>query len=162
MPLSKSDLADALEKVFAASPASPADAAMQWAKAYAGYAGAAMTVAASLPITAPANFSLLLNGFQGGLAALTPVTAGNLIAQGITTFWQSMAWLGPLAAGTTSYAGNSALGPMLSLTFADLRNKTPEEKAGELADAFDLGARLVMVSDVPLIQPAPTIIGPIL
>ena len=56
MSLSASTLASDLEQIFNAKPASAADAAADWAKAYQSYASAAMSTASSLPVTAPANF----------------------------------------------------------------------------------------------------------
>jgi hypothetical protein len=161
MALNKSTLADALARVLEASPATAADAAAQWANAYAGYAAAATSSAFSLPVNAAANVAILLGGFQSGLAALMPVSAGALVAQGVMTFWQAIAWVGPTASGTTAFPGNAGLAAMLAATFADLGRKSPQDKANELADAFDAGARTVVVVDVPFVQPAPPIIGPI-
>jgi hypothetical protein len=162
MPLSKSTLAQELERVFNAKPASSVEAAAQWANAYAAYAGSALSVAASLPVNAQANLGLLLGAFQGGLSAFTPVTAGALVAQGIMAYWQAMAWLGPVASGATAFPGNVGLAAALAVIFADLSRKSASEKANELASAFDLGAKGVVISDVPFVQPAPPIIGPIL
>ena len=161
MALSKSTLADALARVFAASPATAADAAAQWANAYAGYAAAATSSATSLPVNAAANVAILLGGFQGGLAALAPASAGALVAQGVITFWQAIAWVGPTASGATAFPGNPGLAPTLAAIFTDLSRKSPQDKANELADAFDAGARSVVVMDVPFAQPAPPIVGPI-
>ena len=161
MALSKSTLADALARVLEASPATAADAAAQWANAYAGYAAAATSSAASLPVNAAANFAILLSGFQVGLSALMPASAGALVAQGVTTFWQAIAWVGPTASGATALPGNAGLAPMLAAIFTDLSRKSPQDKANELADAFDTGARTVVVMDVPFVQPAAPIIGPI-
>lgn len=161
MALNKSTLADALARVLEASPATAADAAAQWANAYAGYAAAATSSASSLPVNAAANVAILLGGFQSGLAALMPVSAGALVAQGVTTFWQAIAWVGPTASGTTAFPGNASLAAMLAAIFTDLGRKSPQDKANELADAFDAGARTVLVVDVPFVQPAPPIIGPI-
>jgi hypothetical protein len=162
MPLSKSILTQELERVFNAKPASSVEAVAQWANAYATYAGSALSAAASLPVNAQANFSILLGAFQRGLSALTPVTAGALVAQGIMAYWQAMAWLGPAASGVTVFPGNTGLAAALAVIFADLSRKSPSEKANELASAFDLGAKGAVVSDVPFAQPAPPIIGPIL
>jgi hypothetical protein len=161
MALNKSTLADALARVLEASPATAADAAAQWANAYAGYATAATSSAFSLPVNAAANVAILLGGFQSGLAALMPVSAGVLVAQGVMTFWQTIAWVGPTASGTTAFPGNAGLAAMLAAIFTDLGRKSPQDKANELADAFDAGARTVLVVDVPFVQPAPPIIGPI-
>jgi AcrR family transcriptional regulator len=161
MALNKSTLTDALARVLETSPATAADAAAQWANAYAAYAAAATSSAFSLPVNATANVAILLGGFQSGLAALMPVSAGALVAQGVMTFWQAIAWMGPTATGTTAFPGNAGLAAMLSGIFTDLGRKSPRDKANELADAFDAGARAVVVVDVPFVQPAPPIVGPI-
>ncbi|MGJ4951511.1 hypothetical protein [Bradyrhizobium sp. HKCCYLS20291] len=161
MPLAKSTLAQSLEQLFNSKPATAADAAAAWANAYLGYAGSALSSAASLPTNASANFPILLGGFQGGLSALAPAAAGALVAQGVSGFWQAIAWVGPTAAGTTAFPGNAALAAALSGIFADLGKSSPAEKANRLADAFDAGARTVIVADIPFVQPAPPIVGPI-
>ena len=161
MPLSSSTLAQDLERVFNAKPVSAADAAAAWANAYQTYATGALSVAASLPVGAPANFGILLGAFTAGLSALTPVTAAALIAQGATAYWQAMTWLGATAAGVTAFPGNVALAATLGVLFADLSGKSATDKANDLATAFDAGARAVVVSDVPFVQPAPPIVGPI-
>ena len=121
-----------------------------------------MSTASSLPVTAPANFGILLGAFVGGLSALSSVTAGALVAQGLLAYWQAMAWVGPTAIGVTAFPGNAALAAALAATFSDVSKKSAADKAKELADAFDAGAKMVIVSDVPLIQPAPPIVGPIM
>ena len=161
MPLSQSTLADALARVFDAKPATAVDAATRWANAYAGSAGSAISSAASRPVNAQANLAILLGAFQGGLAAFTPASAGAVVAQGIIAYWQAIAWLGPVAAGVTVFPGNSTLAPALAVIFADLSRKSPTDKANDLASAFDVGAKMVVVSDVPFVQPAPPIVGPI-
>lgn len=161
MPLSASTLAQDLERVLNAKPAASVDAARAWASAYQSYASAALSTAASLPVTAPANFGILLGAFTGGLSALASVTAGALIGQGILAYWQAMAWAGPAAAGVTAFPGNAALPSALAALFADLSGKSAADKANELAQAFDGGARTVIVSDVPFV-PGPPIVGPIM
>lgn len=161
MPLISSSLAQSLESVFNGKPPA-ADAPMQWANAYQSYAQSAMSTATSLPVTAPANFGLLLTAFQGGLAGLAPMAAASVIAQGVMSYWQAMVWAGPLAAGTTVFPGNVGLAAALAAVFSDLGKKTNSEKANDLASAFDAGAKLVIVSDIPIIQPAPPIVGPIM
>jgi hypothetical protein len=161
MPLSASTLAQDLERVFNAKPVSAADAAAAWANAYQTYATGALSVAASLPVGAPANFGILLGAFTGGLSAFTAVSAGALIAQGIAAYWQAMAWVGPTAAGVTAFPGNVALAAALGALFADLSGKSAADKANDLASAFDAGAKAVVVSDVPFVQPLPPIVGPI-
>ena len=161
MALSKSTLAEALARVLQASPTTAAEAAVQWANAYVNYAMASTSSAFSLPVNATANFTILLTGFQAGLAALMPVSAGALVAQGVITFWQTITWAGPTASGTTAFPGNAGLASTLAAIFTDLSRKTPQDKANELADAFDAGATTVIVVDVPFVQPAPPIVGPI-
>lgn len=161
MSLSASTLASDLEQIFKAKPASTADAAADWAKAYQSYASAAMSTASSLPITAPANFGLLLGAFTGGLSALSSVTAGALVAQGILAYWQAIAWVGPTAAGTTAFPGNAALATALAATFADVSKKSAADKAREIADAFDAGAKMVIASEMTLSVPPVPMVGPI-
>jgi hypothetical protein len=161
MPLTKSTLAQDLEGIFNAKPASAADAATKWANAYQSYASAALSSASSLPITAPANFGILLGAFTAGLSALTSVTAAALISQGILAYWQAMAWVGPASAGSTAFPGNASLSGALSATFADLSDKSAADKANEIAQAFDAGAKTVIVSEVPF-APGPPIVGPIM
>lgn len=161
MPLNKATLARQLEKLFNSKPGTALDAATGWANAYLAYAGSALSSAASLPANAQANFGILLGAFQGGLAALAPPAAGAIVAQGIVGFWQATAWVGATAAGTTAFPGNVGLAVALSTIFADLGKKTASEKAGQLAHAFHVGAKSVIVSDIPFVQPAPPIVGPI-
>lgn len=160
MPLIASSLAQSLESVFNNKPASSTDAAMAWANAYQSYASAALSTAASLPVTAPANFSLLLGAFQG-LSTLAPMAAGSAVALGVMGYWQAMVWSGPTALGVTAFPGNASLASALAAEFSDLSGKSNTQKANDLASAFDAGAKTVIVSDVPLIQPAPPIVGPI-
>ena len=160
MPLNASSLADSLQRLFESKPASSADAAMAWANAYQSYASAALSSAASLPVTAPANFGLLMTAFQG-LSAMAPMAAAAIVAQGVTAYWQAMVWAGPTAAGTTAFPGNPTLATALAAVFSDLSDKSPAQKAQDIASAFDAGARMVIVSDVPIVQPAPPIVGPI-
>ncbi|WP_338699877.1 hypothetical protein V5279_18915 [Bradyrhizobium sp. 26S5] len=161
MPLSKDTLAQQLEQLFNSKPATPADAAAAWANAYLSYAGSAISLAASLPVNAPANFGILLGAFQGGFASLAPANAGAIIAQGIIGFWQSLAWVGVTATGTTAFPGNGALPAALVAIFSDLGKKSARDKASQLSDVFHAGARSVIVSDIPFVQPAPPILGPI-
>jgi|ERR1051326_187234 hypothetical protein len=161
MPLNKSTLARPLQQLFEDKPASLADAASGWANAYVGYAGGAMSSAASLPVNASGNVGILLGAFQAGLSALTPATAGALVGQGILAFWQAIAWVGPTAAGATAFPGNAGLPAGLAAIFADLGRASAGEKANRLADAFDAGAKTVIVIDIPFVQPAPPITGPI-
>ena len=147
MPLQKSSLAQDLEDIFTSKPASTADAASKWAKSYVSYAQAAMSSMSSLPVTAMANLSLVQGAFTAGLAALSSATAGSLIAQGITSYWQAMTWVGPGITGVTTFPGNAALAGALSAVFSDLSKKSNADKAKDIADAFDAGAKSVMVLD---------------
>jgi hypothetical protein len=161
MPLVKSTLAQQLEQLFNSKPATAADASVGWANAYLAYAGSAISSAASLPVNAQGNFPILLGGFQAGLSSLTPVSAGAIVAQGIVGFWQAIAWVGAVASGATAFPGNAGLAVTLATIFSDLGKSSAREKAGQLADAFHVGAKSVIVSDVPFVQPAPPIVGPI-
>jgi hypothetical protein len=161
MPLNDSSLAKDLEKVLGTKHASTADAAAAWAKAYQTYAQGAVSTGASLPVTVAVNASTLLGGFTGGLSALTSATAGAIIAQSVTAFWQAMAWVGPAAAGTASSPGNTALASALAAVFSDLSGKSAAAKASDLASAFDAGAKTVIVTDVPFV-PGAAIVGPIM
>jgi hypothetical protein len=161
MPLTKTNLAQPLEQLFKNKPATAADAAAGWANAYLSYAGSAMSSAASLPVNASGNLGILLGAFQSGLSALAAPAAGALVSQGIIGFWQAAAWVGPTAVGTTAFPGNASLAAALSAIFADVGQSSPAEKANRFADAFDAGAKMVVVMDIPLVQPAPPIVGPI-
>ena len=161
MPLNASGLAQALERIFQAPPSSTPQAGIAWANAYQAYATGALSSAGSLPVGAPANLGMLVGAFQAGLSALSPGAAGGLVAQGILGYWQAMTWAGPMAAGVTAFAGNASLSGALVAIFTDLGRKSASQKAQELANAFDAGARAVVVSDVPFVQPAPPIVGPI-
>jgi|SRR5882672_9005637 hypothetical protein len=161
MPLTKSSLAQQLEQLFNNKPATAADAAAGWANAYLSYASTAISSAASLPVNASASLGVLLGGFQGGLSALAAPAAGALVGQAVLGFWQAIIWVGPTAAGTTAFPGNASLPAALAAVFADLGKSSASEKANRLADAFDTGAKMVVVADIPFVQPAPPIVGPI-
>jgi hypothetical protein len=160
MPLIKSSLASALEQALKQKSALPA-AAASWAQAYTTYAASALTSVGSLPVTAPANMGTLVGAFTAAFNSLATQAAASTMAQGVLAFWQSMVWVGPTAAGTTISPGNTALAGALAAVFADLSDKSEGDKASALADAFDAGAKAVMVSDVLFVQPAPPVIGPI-
>lgn len=161
MPLLSAPLAQTLEGIFRKKPGSVPDAAMDWANAYLNYASSAMSSAGSLPVTAAAGLPVLMGAFLGALQSQTPAAAAASMAQGVTAFWAALVWAGPTAAGTTLFPGNAALAGALSALFADTQGKSDGEKARQFADAFDAGAKMVMVNDIPIIQPAPPIIGPI-
>ncbi|HEX7119494.1 MAG TPA: hypothetical protein VF212_11940 [Longimicrobiales bacterium] len=160
MALTRSTLADALADVFQSRPSTTAEAGLRWARAYHAYASGALSAAGSLPVNAAAGFGILVGAFTGALAAMDAEAAAAAITAGVMVFWQSMAWAGPTAAGTTAAPGNFALVPALAAIFADSGGGA-REKADRLADAFDAGARMVIVVDVPFVQPAPPIVGPI-
>ena len=161
MPLEKSALAQELENIVTQKPSSSAEAALQWANAYVTYASGALSKAGSLPTNAQANLGILNGAFTAALNSMTAATAASLMAQGIMTYWQAIVWVGPVASGVTVVPGNVTLIASLVAIFLDLSKKTPAEKAREFADAFDIGAKMVIVSDVPFVQPAPPIVGPI-
>ena len=160
MPLQKSNLAQQLQSLFEQKPSS-AEAASDWASAYVSYAAGALSAASSLPITAPANQSLLVGAFTAAFSSQTSAGAAAAMAQGVVGFWSSMLWTGPTAVGTTLFPGNVALSGALSDIFADTSGQSEADKAHALADAFDTGAKSIIVNDVPLVQPAPPIVGPI-
>jgi hypothetical protein len=161
MPLMKSSLASELEKVFNEKPAVSPEAALRWAQAYVNYAAKALTSVSSLPITAPANMGILVGAFTVAFNSLAVQAAAAVMAQGVMAFWQAMVWVGPTAAGTSISPGNASLAGALGAIFSDLSEKSAGDKASELADAFDAGAKLVIVSDVLFVQPAPPVVGPI-
>lgn len=161
MPLMKASLSQQLESVFARKPQSAAEAAADWAKAYLDYASMAVSSAGSLPVTAAANLGLLQSAFMVAFQAQTSTGAALLITQGVLGFWSTLVWIGITAAGTTTSPGNSALAASLGAIFSDTAKESAADKARQLADAFDVGAKLVIVTDIPFIQPAPPIVGPI-
>ncbi len=160
MPLIKDMLAQQLELSLKQQPASPA-AAADWARAYVAYASTALSAAASLPVTAQANQGFLLSAFLNGFTAQASAAAGAAIAQGVILFWSTMVWTGPASAGVTLSPGNSALATSLAAIFADTAEQSEGDKARRFADAFDAGAKLVIVQDTPFVQPAPPVIGAI-
>lgn len=160
MSLDKSTLAQSLEDVLNRKPGL-ADATLGWAKAYAAYAQSAMSSVSSLPTNAMGNMALLQNAFLAGFNARQPAATAGTIAAGITGFWSAILWVGPTAAGSTLVPGNFALAGALADVFGDLARKSASAKAAQLADAFDAGARQVMVLDVLFAQPAPPVSGPI-
>jgi len=161
MPLMKASLSRDLEAIFKRKPSSPPEAAVDWARAYVAYAGSALSGAAGLPVTAPANLAILIGAFTGAFQAQSPAGAAALMAQGVMGFWSAMAWVGPTAAGVTASPGNAALAGALGAVFSDTSKKSEGDKANQIADAFDTGAKLVIVSDILFIQPAPPVVAPI-
>lgn len=160
MPLLKSTLAQKLEKQFGAKPSSAAESASEWAASYVSYASSALSAGTSLPVTAAANQSMLVTAFTAAFQTTSSSGAAAMMAQGVTTFWTSMVWVGPLAVGSTMFPGNATLSSALAAIFADTSKQSDADKARALADAFDAGAKMVMVNDVPLL-PGPPIMGPI-
>lgn len=161
MPLMKASIAQQLESVFQRKPSSASEAATDWANAYLGYASAALSAAGSLPVTATVNLGVLQSAFTSAFQAKAPMVAAAVMAQGVTGFWATMVWAGPIAMGTTTSPGNFTLASALGVIFGNVMEQSNADKARLFADAFDVGAKLVVVSDIPLIQPAPPIIGPI-
>jgi len=161
MPLIKDTLAQQIELSLKQRPQAAAAAAADWARAYVAYASSALSAAGSLPVTAPANQGALLSAFTSGFTAQAPPAAAASLAQGVILFWSAMVWTGPAAVGVTLSPGNASLAPSLAAIFADTSEQSEGDKARKFADAFDVGAKLVIVQDTPLVQPAPPIIGPI-
>lgn len=161
MPLQKSTLETSLRSIFEQHPDSAAAAAQDWARAYVGYAGAALSAATSLPTNAQALLGALAGAWTPAFESRAAAAAAGAMAQGVTVFWQSIVWAGATAAGATVAPGNFTLQPGLLALFSDLSETSAADKARQFADLFDAGARQVIVSDVPYVQPAPPIVGPI-
>ena len=160
MPLISTPLAKALEAIFENKPKSASEAALRWATAYFSYAASAMSKAGSLPITAPANLGILLGAFNGAFADESSSGAGRKIADGVKSFWSAMVWIGPSFVGSTTSPGNSSLASALGDAFGDTSDKTNGDKSRTFADAFDTGAKLVIVNDINTITGVP-VVGPI-
>ncbi len=160
MPLISEPLAKALEAIFESKPKSVSEAALRWATAYFSYAASAMSKGGSLPVTAPANLGILLGAFNGAFADESASGAGRLIADGVKSFWSAMVWVGPGLVGSTTSPGNSSLSSALGDAFGDTSEKTNGEKSRAFADAFDAGAKLVIVNDIITATGVP-IVGPI-
>jgi hypothetical protein len=157
MALNKGTLRQKLESILDSRPGSTPDAATDWANAYLEYASLAMSSQSSLPVAAAASLGLLVGAFTGAFQAMSSSAAAALIAQGVQGFWTTQVWVGPAVVGTTAFPGNLTLASELASIFADTAG-TNADKAGRIADAFDTGAKTVMVSDV---TPVTTIVGPI-
>jgi hypothetical protein len=160
MALQKSTLSQQLEKQFSSKPSTPAQAALEWATAYASYAAMAMSSGGSLPVTALANQSLLVSAFTAAFQTQSSSGAAAAMAQGVTGFWAALVWVGPGMVGSTVFPGNPALSTALSSIFADTSGQSHADKARALADAFDAGAKMVVVNDVR-VPPLSPIVGPI-
>jgi hypothetical protein len=161
VPLSKSSLAQALEGIYSRRPASVAQAGSDWAQAYVTYASGATSPTGGLPVTAMAGLSPLTAAFTAALGVLTAAGAAGVMAQGVMAFWQTVAWVAPTYAGVTTVPGNFSLSAALGAVFADLDKKSARDKASSVADAFDAGAKVVMVTDTLLAFPFTPVVGPI-
>jgi hypothetical protein len=157
MALVKSTLSQKLQSLLDARPGSTSDAGSDWANAYLAYASLGMSSQSSLPVAAAASLGLLVGAFTGAFEARSSTAAGAQIAQGVQSFWASQVWVGPAIVGTTAFPGNMALASELSSIFSDTSGSNGD-KAGRIADAFDAGAKTVMVQDI---TPVSTVVGPI-
>jgi hypothetical protein len=160
MSLNKSTLASAIEDVLKKKPSLP-EAALGWARAYGSYAQSAMSSVSSLPTNASGNLGILQGAFMGAFQARSSAGAAAAIAAGVVSFWTAILWVGPTAAGSTIMPGNVALSGTLAQLFSETGKKSESEKAGAFADAFDAGAKQVLVLDVLFVQPSPPVSGPI-
>jgi len=159
MPLVKSSLASSLADVFANYPSSKSEAGQKWAQAYVSYAAAAMSPTGGTGVNAMAGLSSLASAFTGALQQEDPNGTASAMATGVQTFWQSISWVGA-ATGVTTVPGDFALTSALAAVFSDLGDSSASAKADSVADAFDGGAKTVMVLDT---IPGPTapVLGPI-
>jgi hypothetical protein len=160
MPLVKSSLASALANVFTNYPASRADAGQQWAQAYVAYAAVAMSPTGGLGVNATAGVSSLASAFTAALQQEDPNGTASTMATGVQTFWQTISWVGAAAVGVTTSPGNAALTSALAAVYSDLAESSATQKADAVADAFDAGAKTVMVTDTLTSTGVPTL-GPI-
>lgn len=159
MPLVKSSLSSALTDLFTNYPASKSEAGQKWAQAYVSYASAALSPTGGTGVNAMAGLSSLASAFSSALQQEDPNGTAAAMATGVQAFWQSISWVGT-ATGTTIVPGNFALTSALAAVFSDLGQSSASDKAGKVADAFDGGAKTVMVLDV-LPGPVPPVTGPI-
>jgi len=160
MPLIKSSLSSALADVFANYPSSKDEAGQKWAQAYVSYAAAALSPTGGTGVNAMAGLSSLASAFSGALRQEDPNGAASAMATGVQTFWQSISWVGA-AVGVTTVPGNFALSSALAAVFSDLGESSATDKGDRVADAFDAGAKTVMVLDtIPGVPPVP-VLGPI-
>ncbi len=161
MALVSANLKSGLEALFNQKPDSSSQAADTWANAYVSDGSGAMTSAGSLATNATANFGILSGAFNSALGTRSASGAAGLMTQGVMAFWQAIVWSGPGPfVGATTVPGNMSLTAALTGILTDLGEKSESDKAGELADAFDAGAKLVMVADVNAVTGV-TILGPI-
>jgi hypothetical protein len=159
MPLVKSSLSSALADIFANYPSSKSEAGQKWAQAYVSYAAAAMSPTGGTGVNAMAGLSSLTSAFTGALQQEDPNGTASAMATGVQAFWQSISWVGA-ATGSTTVPGNFALTSALAAVFSDLGESSASDKADKVADAFDGGAKTVMVLDVIPATPPP-VLGPI-
>ena len=159
MPLVKSSLSSALADLFTNYPSSRSEAGQKWAQAYVSYASAALSPTGGTGVNAMAGLSSLASAFSSALQQEDPNGTAGAMATGVQAFWQSIAWVGT-ASGTTIVPGNFALSSALAAVFSDLGQSSASDKAGKVADAFDGGAKTVMVLDV-LPGPVSPVTGPI-
>jgi hypothetical protein len=155
MPLVKASLASALADIFANYPASKSEAGQKWAQAYVSYASAAMSPTGGTGVNAMAGLSSLASAFEGALQQEDPNGTGSAMATGVQTFWQSISWVGS-ATGSTTVPGNFALSSALAGVFSDLGESSATEKGDKVADAFDAGAKAVIVLDINNASGVPT------
>jgi len=160
MPLIKFTLSSELQSVLENKPDPTSSAASDWAQAYVSYAASAMTSVSSLASNASANKSILQGAFSSAFASQDTSTAASTIAQGVMSFWQAIIWSGATAVGSTTSPGNFSLSAALSGIFSDTAEISASDKASQLADAFDAGAKQVMVTDV-LTSTGVPVVGPI-
>jgi hypothetical protein len=160
MSLIKASLARALESVLQQKPSLP-DAVLGWARAYLSYAQTAMSSVSSLPANAAGNLGLLQGAFQSAFQARSAPGAAAAIAAGVMSFWSTIVWVGPSASGSTVVPGNVSLSATLAQLFANTNKQSEGDKANAFADAFDAGAKQVIVLDVLFAQPSPPVSGPI-
>lgn len=160
MPLIKSTLSSALEVVLENKPDSSVSAASDWAQAYVSYAASAMTSVSSLATNAAGNQGILQGAFSSAFGSRDRSSAASTIAQGVQSFWQAIVWSGATAVGSTSSPGNFSLSSALAGVFGDTAEASTGDKASRLADAFDAGARQVIVTDV-LTSTGVPVAGPI-
>jgi hypothetical protein len=161
MPLMTSSLAHALASLFESEPTSAVEAGQRWAQAYVSYASAAQSPTGGVPANATAGLSVLGSAFTSALGTQDAAGAAGAMSAGVMAFWQMMVWTGAAAVGVTAAPGNFALTSALTSIFGDTGEVAARDKVDQLADAFDAGAKMVIVVDTPLVQPAPPVVGPI-
>lgn len=161
MPLQKMPLAQGLRALFEGRPTSAAEAGARAAQSYLGFAATAISSAGTLPVTAPALLPVLVAGFSGGFAATSPSAAAARIAQAVSVFWQGLVWVGPGFTGATAAPGNFSLASALGAILSDLGERSASDQASRMADAFETGARQVIVSDLSTTSPPVPVVGPV-